>query len=113
MTVGSLSNPNAEHTNHNFQPAVIYPDFHSRTLSGLGILHDLHHVGLSHHPASSLDGNRHRRNSRNLGLNLGGLLNATFGNATELIIGIVALNAGLINVVKASITGSIIGNLLQ
>ena len=47
-----------------------------------------------------------------LGPNLGGLLNATFGNATELIIGIVALNAGLIDVVKASITGSIIGNLL-
>jgi Ca2+:H+ antiporter len=43
---------------------------------------------------------------------LGGLLNATFGNATELIIGIFALNAGLIEVVKASITGSIIGNLL-
>ncbi len=47
-----------------------------------------------------------------LGPNLGGLMNATFGNATELIIGIVALNAGLIDVVKASITGSIIGNLL-
>jgi Ca2+:H+ antiporter len=43
---------------------------------------------------------------------LGGFLNATFGNATELIIGIFALRAGLINVVKASITGSIIGNLL-
>ncbi|MFB2895704.1 calcium/proton exchanger [Aerosakkonemataceae cyanobacterium BLCC-F50] len=47
-----------------------------------------------------------------LGPSLGGLLNATFGNATELIIGLVALNAGLINVVKASLTGSIIGNLL-
>ena len=47
-----------------------------------------------------------------LGANLGGLLNATFGNATELIIGIVALNAGLIDVVKASITGSIMSNLL-
>lgn len=47
-----------------------------------------------------------------LGPNLGGLMNATFGNATELIIGIVALKAGLIDVVKASITGSIIGNLL-
>ena len=47
-----------------------------------------------------------------LGPNLGGLLNATFGNATELIIGIIALNAGLVRVVKASITGSIIGNLL-
>lgn len=43
---------------------------------------------------------------------LGGLLNATFGNATELIIAGLALNAGLIEVVKASITGSIIGNLL-
>ncbi len=43
---------------------------------------------------------------------LGGLLNATFGNATELIIGIFAIRAGLIDVVRASITGSIIGNLL-
>lgn len=47
-----------------------------------------------------------------LGPSLGGLLNATFGNATELIIGIVALKAGLLDVVKASITGSIMGNLL-
>jgi Ca2+:H+ antiporter len=47
-----------------------------------------------------------------VGPTLGGLLNATFGNATELIIAIVALNAGLVDVVKASITGSIIGNLL-
>lgn len=46
------------------------------------------------------------------GPTLGGLLNATFGNATELIIALVALNAGLIDVVKASLTGSIIGNLL-
>ena len=43
---------------------------------------------------------------------LGGFLNATFGNATEIIIGLFALQAGLIEVVKASITGSIIGNLL-
>ncbi len=47
-----------------------------------------------------------------LGPSLGGLLNATFGNATELIISLVALNAGLVDVVKASITGSIISNLL-
>jgi len=46
------------------------------------------------------------------GPNLGGLLNATFGNATELIIAVIALKAGYVNVVKASITGSIIGNLL-
>jgi Ca2+:H+ antiporter len=47
-----------------------------------------------------------------LGPSMGGLLNATFGNATELIIALVALNAGLVDVVKASLTGSIIGNLL-
>lgn len=46
------------------------------------------------------------------GPTFGGLLNATFGNATELIIALIALNAGLVNVVKATITGSIIGNLL-
>ncbi|MBF2029790.1 MAG: calcium/proton exchanger [Oscillatoriales cyanobacterium C42_A2020_001] len=46
------------------------------------------------------------------GPTLGGLMNATFGNATELIIALVALNAGLVEVVKASLTGSIIGNLL-
>ncbi|MEO1520508.1 MAG: calcium/proton exchanger [Cyanobacteria bacterium J06633_2] len=46
------------------------------------------------------------------GPTLGGLLNATFGNATELIIALIALRAGLIGVVKASLTGSIIGNLL-
>jgi Ca2+:H+ antiporter len=43
---------------------------------------------------------------------IGGLVNATFGNATELILGLVALRAGLVEVVKASITGAIISNLL-
>jgi Ca2+:H+ antiporter len=47
-----------------------------------------------------------------VGPTLGGLLNATFGNATELIIALIALKAGFVDVVKASITGSIIGNLL-
>ena len=46
------------------------------------------------------------------GPGIGGLLNATFGNAAELIIAIMALRAGLQDVVKASITGSIIGNIL-
>lgn len=46
------------------------------------------------------------------GPNLGGLLNATFGNATELILAFVALKAGLVEVVKATITGSIVSNLL-
>ena len=47
-----------------------------------------------------------------VGDGLGGLLNATFGNAAELIIAIMALRAGLHDLVKASITGSIIGNIL-
>jgi Ca2+:H+ antiporter len=42
----------------------------------------------------------------------GGLLNATFGNAAELIIALAALRAGLHDVVKASIAGSIVGNIL-
>lgn len=46
------------------------------------------------------------------GAALGGFLNATFGNATELLIGIFAIRAGLVEVVKASITGAIMGNLL-
>ena len=46
------------------------------------------------------------------GPTIGGLLNATFGNAAELIIAIVALRAGLVDLVKASITGTILGNLL-
>jgi Ca2+:H+ antiporter len=47
------------------------------------------------------------------GPGVGGLLNATFGNAAELIIGVIALRAGEAQVVKASITGSIIGNMLM
>jgi Ca2+:H+ antiporter len=47
-----------------------------------------------------------------LGPTIGGLLNAVFGNATELIIAIVALKEGLVDIVKASITGTIISNLL-
>ena len=47
-----------------------------------------------------------------LGAGIGGLLNATFGNAAELIIALMALNQGLHEVVKASLTGSIIGNVL-
>lgn len=50
--------------------------------------------------------------SAKTGSALGGLLNATFGNAVELIIGVLAIKAGLIEVVRASITGSVIGNLL-
>ena len=44
------------------------------------------------------------------GEGIGGLLNATFGNAAELIIALAALRAGLYDIVKASIAGSIFGN---
>src|SRR6478672_9204998 len=46
------------------------------------------------------------------GPSIGGLLNAVFGNATELIIALVILKEGLIDIVKASLTGTIISNLL-
>ena len=46
------------------------------------------------------------------GPGIGGILNVTFGNAPELIIALFALNAGLQEVVKASIIGSILGNVL-
>ena len=46
------------------------------------------------------------------GQRIGGLLNATFGNATELIIAFVAMKEGLFDVVKASLAGSVIGNIL-
>ena len=47
-----------------------------------------------------------------MGPRIGGLLNATFGNAVELIISFFALQAGLVEVVLASLTGSVLGNLL-
>jgi Ca2+:H+ antiporter len=50
--------------------------------------------------------------SHHAGEGVGGLLNATFGNAAELIIAIAALQKGLYDVVKASLTGSILGNIL-
>jgi Ca2+:H+ antiporter len=50
--------------------------------------------------------------SGRFGAGIGGLLNATFGNAAEMIIAFQGLRAGLTEVVKASITGSILGNIL-
>jgi Ca2+:H+ antiporter len=63
-------------------------------------------------PLAGLMGTATEELAKYLGATWGGLLNATFGNATELIIAVLALRAGLLEVVKASITGSIIGNLL-
>jgi Ca2+:H+ antiporter len=63
-------------------------------------------------PAAGLIGTATEHLARRAGPTLGGFLNATFGNAAELIIAIAALRAHHPEVVKASITGSIIGNLL-
>lgn len=63
-------------------------------------------------PLAGLMGHATEQIAERVGEGLGGLLNATFGNAAELIIAIMALRAGLFDLVKASITGSIIGNVL-
>src|SRR5262245_40688896 len=68
--------------------------------------------GLAIIPLAGLMGRATEHLAEKLGEGLGGLLNATFGNAAELIIAIMALRKGLFDVVKASITGSIIGNIL-
>ena len=63
-------------------------------------------------PLASWMGHATEQLALRMGEGVGGLLNATFGNAAELIIAFAALRAGLHDVVKASIVGSIIGNIL-
>ncbi|HKQ59351.1 MAG TPA: calcium/proton exchanger, partial [Candidatus Eisenbacteria bacterium] len=63
-------------------------------------------------PLAGLMGSATENLAHRFGAGIGGLLNATFGNAAELIIALVALQKGLFDVVKASLTGSIIGNVL-
>lgn len=63
-------------------------------------------------PLAGLIGLATEQLARRSGPAWGGFLNATFGNAAELIIAVVALGEGHVSLVKASITGSIIGNLL-
>jgi Ca2+:H+ antiporter len=63
-------------------------------------------------PTAALMGRATEELAARAGPGIGGLLNVTFGNAPELIIALFALGAGLHEVVKASIIGSIIGNVL-
>lgn len=79
----------------NLPPALIF------LVAGLGIL-----------PLAALIGQAVEEIAEHTGERIGGLLFATFGNATELIIGIFALSQGLLDVVTASIIGSIIANIL-
>jgi Ca2+:H+ antiporter len=63
-------------------------------------------------PLAGLMGRSTEAIAHRLGPGIGGLLNATFGNAAELILALFALSRGLDGVVKASLAGSVIGNLL-
>jgi Ca2+:H+ antiporter len=63
-------------------------------------------------PLARLMGSATEVIAHQLGAGLGGLMNASFGNAAELIISIAALRSGQVAVVKASITGAVLGNLL-
>ena len=69
-------------------------------------------AGLGIIPLAGWMGRATEQLAQRAGAGVGGLLNATFGNAAELIISLVALSKGLTTVVKASLTGSIIGNIL-
>ena len=69
-------------------------------------------AGVAIIPLAGLMGRATEQLAHRLGPGIGGLLNATFGNAAELILALFALSRGLDDVVKASLTGSIIGNLL-
>ena len=91
-----------------FVPLALFADFVLKAdpvlvfiFAGLGII-----------PLADFIGEATEELSVHTGPKLGGLLNATLGNAAELIITIFALNEGLLDLVRASITGSIIGNLL-
>jgi Ca2+:H+ antiporter len=63
-------------------------------------------------PLAGLMGRATEHLTAHVGAGIGGLLNASLGNAAELIIALVALREGLHDVVKASLTGSILGNIL-
>ena len=68
--------------------------------------------GIAILPLAKLIGDATEHLAVHYGAVAGSLLNVTFGNAAEVIIALTALNAGLFNLIKASITGSIIGNVL-
>src|SRR5215475_3491454 len=71
------------------------------TLAAIGVI-----------PLALLMGEATESLAARIGPTWGGLLNATFGNAAELILAVIALTKGLNEVVKASVTGSVLGNLL-
>jgi Ca2+:H+ antiporter len=69
-------------------------------------------AALSLIPLAWLIGEATEHAAEHTGPGIGGFLNATFGNAPELIIALIAVNEGLTEVVRGSLTGSVVGNLL-
>ena len=69
-------------------------------------------AGVSLIPLAWLIGEATEHAATHTGPGIGGFLNATFGNAPELIIALIAVHEGLTEVVRGSLTGSVIGNLL-
>ena len=69
-------------------------------------------AALSLVPLAWLIGEATEHAAEHTGPGIGGFLNATFGNAPELIIALIAVNDGLTEVVRGSLTGSVVGNLL-
>ena len=96
--------------------------FASLALAPLTIaLHYVAHLGdvtefalaaISLVPLAWLIGEATEHAGEHTGPGIGGFLNATFGNAPELIIALIAVNEGLTEVVRGSLTGSVVGNLL-
>src|SRR3972149_3539476 len=107
-------------------PAILVPVTLGLRVVGVSDLAVFAAAGVAVIPLAHLMGIATEELGKRAGPGIGGLLNATFGNATELIIALVALGRaaslaaagnttgadGLVEVVKASITGSIIGNIL-
>lgn len=90
----------------------LLPRFGSRSLQSWEPLFTFVFSGIGVIPPAHLMGRATGHLAERTGPTWGGLLNATFGNAAELIIAIIALCKGMNGVVKASLTGSILGNLL-
>ena len=95
-----------------FPLALMLEYLHRRELIGNAQLWIFISSALAIVPLAGLIGEATEELAERVGPALGGFFNATFGNATELIIALFALHAGLFEVVKASISGSIIGNIL-
>jgi Ca2+:H+ antiporter len=81
-------------------------------VADLGDMADFVLAAIALVPLAWLIGEATEHAAEHTGPGIGGFLNATFGNAPELIIALIAINEGLTEVVRGSLTGSVIGNLL-